>query len=80
MSQKLCHRRMRAAILPIAMDITPRSLAHLDSEMSCSVPARADLSRMGAFGLEPVVQRKSYQNMGWPAEPSFGLPATIEAA
>ena len=46
-------------------------------------PSPGDVSfydRMAACGLEPVVQHTTYQNLGWPTEPSFGLPRIVEAA
>lgn len=46
-------------------------------------PSPGDMSfydRMAAYGLEPVVQRTTYQNMGWPTAPRFGMPRIVEAA
>ena len=35
--------------------------------------------RIAVYGLKPVVQHTTYENMGWPTKPTFGLPQTIEA-
>jgi hypothetical protein len=45
-------------------------------------PSLGDMTfyeRIAAYGLEPAVQHATYENMGWPTKPTFGLPQNIEA-
>jgi hypothetical protein len=45
-------------------------------------PARGDTlfyHRMAAFGLESLVHRTTYRNMGWPTEARFGAPRIVSA-
>jgi hypothetical protein len=44
-------------------------------------PSPGDMTfydRMAAYGLEPIVQHTTYENMGWPTKPTFGLRQIIE--
>ena len=46
------------------------------------LPSPGDMTlyeRIAAYGLNPVVQNMTYENMGWPTKPTFGLPQIIEA-
>jgi hypothetical protein len=45
-------------------------------------PSPGDMTlyeRIAAYGLNPVVQHVTYENMGWPTKPTFGLPQIIKA-
>jgi hypothetical protein len=43
-------------------------------------PSPGDMSfyeRLAAYGLEPKVQNTTYENLGWPNKPTFGLPGLV---